>query len=158
MSRWRARVASGAQFAPTVGMIVGLFVLALSGGFLDGTDSYHNQGPLVFLVKDIHKPAKLEWQDRLLQFGSSTLILGDWLQTVDGLRKGYPESNPLLGLHPSLGRANVMIASGLLANAFLVPKIKDKELRRGIWAAMVLVEMKALRGNHSAGLRLNFRF
>jgi len=51
-----------------------------------------------------------------------------------------------------------MIGSGLAANAFLVPRIKDKELRRGIWAAMVLLEAKALHGNRNAGLKMNFRF
>lgn len=139
-------------------MIVGLLVLTLSSG-LAGSDPYHNQGPLVFLVKDIQKPvaAKLAWQDRALQIGSSALIAVDWLTTVDGIRKGYPESNPILGVHPSLGRANVLIATGLLTNALLVPRIKDKELRRGIWVTMMLLEMKAVHGNHRAGLRMNFR-
>jgi hypothetical protein len=141
-------------------MTVGLLVLALSCAVPGGSDPYHNQGPLAFLVKDIQKRAvaKMEWQDRVLQVGSSAMIFADWLTTVDGIRKGYEESNPILGVHPSLGRANVLIATGLLANTFLVPKIKDKELRRGVWAAMMLLETKALRGNHLAGLRLNFRF
>lgn len=150
----------GATLAPATGMIPGAMALALLSVLARGPDPYHNQGPLVFLVKDIQKPtvARLELQDRLLQFGSSMLIFADWLTTVDGLRKGYPESNPLLGEHPSLGRANVMIASGLLTNMFLVEKIKNKELRRGIWMAMVLVEIHALRANSRAGLRLNFSF
>ena len=137
---------------------MGLLVLALASG-VTSSDPYHNQGPLIFLVKDIHKPTavRLEWQDRVLQVSSSMLITADWLTTVDGLRKGYPESNPILGRHPSLGRANVLIATGLLTNAFLVPRIKDKELRRGIWVAMLLLETKALHGNHRAGLKLNFR-
>ena len=140
-------------------MIAGLLVLALSSG-LTGSDPYHNQGPLIFLVKDIHKPAavKLQWQDRVLQVGSSALIFTDWATTIDGIRKGYAESNPILGVHPSLGRANVLIASGLLTNALLVPRIKDPELRRGIWLMMILLEMKAVHGNHRAGLRMNFRF
>ena len=139
-------------------MIMGLLVLALASG-VTGSDPYHNQGPLIFLVKDVHKPTapKLEWQDRVLQVSSSVLITADWLTTVDGLRKGYAESNPILGRHPSLGRANVLIATGLLTNAFLVPRIRDPELRRGIWVAMLLLETKALHGNHRAGLRLNFR-
>jgi hypothetical protein len=139
-------------------MIMGLLVLALASG-VTGSDPYHNQGPLIFLVKDIRKPTarKLEWQDRVLQISSSALITVDWLTTVDGLRKGYPESNPILGRHPSLGRANVLIATGLLTNAFLVPRIRDKELRRGIWVAMLLLETKALHGNTRAGLKLNFR-
>jgi tetrahydromethanopterin S-methyltransferase subunit B len=150
---------TGVSLAPTSGMILGLLVMALSSG-LTGSDPYHNQGPLAFLVKDIQKPvavSHMEWQDRALQLGSSALIFGDWLTTVDGIRKGYSETNPILGVHPSLGRANVLIASGLLANAFLVSKIKDKELRRGIWFTMVLLEMKAVHGNHRAGLNLNFR-
>lgn len=139
-------------------MIMGLLMIALATG-APSADPYHNQGPLIFLVKDIEKPSvrKLEWQDRVLQVSTSVLITADWLTTVDGLRKGYPESNPILGRHPSLGRANVLIATGLLTNAFLVPKIKDKELRRGIWVAMLLLETKALHGNHRAGLKLNFR-
>jgi len=152
----------GLSLAPTVGMIVGLLVISLfsAGAGPSGIDPYHNQGPLVFLVKDIHKPvrAQLRWPDRVLQVSSSLMILADWLTTVDGRRKGYPESNPILGTYPSLGRVNVLIGSGLAANAFLVPKIKDKELRRGIWAAMVLLETKALHGNRSAGLKMNFRF
>lgn len=148
----------GATLALTIGMILGLLLLALTSG-PTGPDPYHNQGPLIFLVKDIPKPttARLGWQDRVLQIGSSALISVDWLTTVDGIRKGYPESNPILGVHPSLGRANVLIASGLLANAFLVPKIRDKELRRGIWVTMMLLEIKAVHGNHRAGLKMNFR-
>src|SRR5213078_4343231 len=97
---------SGASLAPTIDMTVGLLVLALSCGLSRGSDPYHNQGPLAFLVKDIQKPvvSRMEWQDRALQIGSSTLIFADWLTTVDGIRKGYEESNPILGVHPPLGR------------------------------------------------------
>ena len=148
----------GVTLAPTARMIVGLLALSLVAGV--GSDPYHNQGPLIFLVKDIHKPvaSRMEWPDRVLQVSSSLMIFGDWLTTIDGRRKGYPESNPILGTYPSLGRVNLLIGSGLLANAFLVPKLKDKELRRGIWLAMMLVETKALHGNHAAGLKMNFRF
>src|SRR5438045_2718573 len=149
-------------------MIVGLMVLALAcggagsdgAGAKAGIDPYHNQGPLIFLVKDIHKPApaRMGLPDRVLQVSSSLMIFADWLTTIDGRRKGYPESNPILGTYPSLGRVNLLIGSGLAANAFLVPRIKDKELRRGIWAAMVLLEAKALHGNRNAGLKMNFRF
>jgi hypothetical protein len=99
----------------------------------------------------------LKWQDQILRFTSSSLIAADWLLTIDGLRKGYAESNPLLGEHPPLGKANLMIGAGLLANAFLIPLIKDHELRRGFWAAMILIELHAVHANSSAGLRLNFR-
>lgn len=140
-------------------MAGGFLVFAVSSVLLVGHDPYHNQGPLAFLKKDIRKPhsAALGVPDHALRVGSSILIAADWLTTIDGLRQGLQESNPLLGPHPSLGRANAMIGAGLLANIFLVPKIRHRELRRGVWAAVILLEAKALRGNHLAGLRLNFR-
>ena len=100
---------------------------------------------------------KLNWQDQMLRFGSSALIAADWLTTVDGLRKGLAETNPLLGRHPSLGKLNMMVGAGLLTNAFVVPKIKHPALRRGVWIAMMLIELNAVHTNHSAGLNLNFR-
>ena len=140
-------------------MAVGLVILAVSSALVGGDDPNHNQGPLASLGKDLRKPqpAALVWQDHALRFSSTILIAADWLTTIDGLRQGLPESNPLLGRHPSLGRANVMIATGLLANAFLVPKIKDPKLRRGIWLMMVLIELDAVHNNRSQGLRFNFR-
>jgi len=140
-------------------MAGGLLILAVSSVLVGGDDPYHNQGPLASLAKDLRKPqpAALQWQDHALRVSSSILIVADWLSTIDGLRQGFPESNPLLGEHPSVGRANIMIATGLLANAFLVPKIKDPELRRGIWLMMVLIELHAVHNNRSLGLGFNFR-
>lgn len=139
-------------------LLGGLLILTVTSLLVE--DPSRNQGPLASLVKDIRKPepVALQWQDDLLRYSSTILIAADWLTTVDGLRKGLRETNPLLGPHPSLGRANVLIGAGLLTNAFLVPKIRNEELRRGVWAAVMLLETKALRGNHRAGLRLNFRF
>jgi hypothetical protein len=124
----------------------GLLILAVSSALVGGDDSSHNRGS-----------AALVWQDHALRFSSTILVAADWLTTIDGLRQGRPESNPLLGQHPSLGRANVMIATGLLANAFLVPKIKDPRLRRGIWLMMVVIELHAVHNNRSQGLRFNLR-
>ena len=142
-------------------MISALLLIALAGGGGVRPDPYHNLGPLALLRKDIVKPAPrtetLRWHDQMLRFGSSALIVADWLTTVDGLRKGYAETNPLLGRHPSLGKLNMMVGAGLLTNAFLVPRIKDPELRRGVWIAMMLIELDAVHANHSAGLNLNFR-
>ena len=140
-----------------------LLLVAVSTSLLRGPDPYHNRGPLAFLRKDIGKPAAapvaegLGWPDHVLRLSSSTMIAADWLMTIDGLRKGYSESNPLLGRHPPLGKANLMIGAGLLANTFVVPMIKEPQLRRGIWMAMILIELHALRANSSAGLRLNFQ-
>jgi hypothetical protein len=144
-------------------MIAALLLVALAGGSAvrPDPDPYHNLGPLAWLRKDIPKPTarpeKLKWHDQMLRFSSSALIVADWLTTVDGLRKGYSETNPLLGRHPSLGKLNLMVGAGLLTNAFLVPKLRDPQLRRGIWIAMTLIEIDAVRANHRAGLTLNFR-
>lgn len=117
-------------------------------------------GPLQFLDRAIEKPVdpRMRWPDQVLRGLSSGLIAADWLTTVDGLRKGLPESNPILGRHPSLGKANALIGAGLFANAFLVPKIRNPQLRRAIWLGMTLLELDALRANRSAGLGFNFRF
>ncbi len=142
-------------------MINALLLVALAGGGAVRVDPFHNVGPLVFLRKGIVKralrPEKLRWHDQMLRFGSSALIAADWLTTVDGLRKGYAETNPLLGRHPSLAKLNMMVGAGLLTNAFLVPKIKDPELRRGVWIAMMLIELDAVHTNRSAGVSLNLR-
>lgn len=140
-------------------MIAGLLLLALAGGTAVTDDPYHNQGPLVFLRKDISKPrpiGNLTRTDQVLRWTSSTLIVADWLTTIDGLRKGYSETNPLLGRRPALGKVNLMIGAGLLTNAFLVPKLKDPELRRAVWFAVLLLEMEAVRNNYSVGCRFNF--
>jgi hypothetical protein len=142
-------------------MVSLLLVLAISSGLVGGKAPDPNPASLASLKKEIIKPrpssARLSLPDHVLRFTSSTMIAADWLMTIDGLRKGYSESNPLLGEHPPLGKANLMIGAGLLANTFVVPMIKDSQLRRGIWAAMILIEFHALRANSSAGLRLNFQ-
>ena len=142
-------------------MISALLLIAVAGGGGVRPDPRNNARLLALLRKDIVEPAphtqKLKWHDQMLRFGSSALIAADWLTTVDGLRKGLAETNPLLGRHPPLAKLNMMVGAGLLTNAFLVPRINDPALRRGVWIAVMLIELNAVHTNHSAGLNLNFR-
>jgi hypothetical protein len=143
-------------------MTAGLLLLLLATSSCDtDRDPPPARRSLALLQKAIRKqpnPAALAWEDHVLRFTSSTLIVADWLTTIDAMRKGYAETNPLLGRHPSLGRVNVMIGAGVLMNTFLIPKIEKPELRRGLWFAIFIAELNALRINRDAGLRFNFAF
>jgi len=101
---------------------------------------------------------KLTTRDHILRTASTGLILMDWSMTMDGLAKGLPESNPLLGKHPSRGYANTLIGSTILLNVFAVPHLHADDLRAFVWLAVIAVELDAVRANHSAGLSLSLRF
>lgn len=101
---------------------------------------------------------KIEARDQALRFASSALIVADWLTTIDGIRKGYREVNPLIGPQPSLGRVNLMIGAGLLVNTFAVPQIKNPVLRRGLWLGVLLFELDAVQSNRKVGCGFNFSF
>jgi hypothetical protein len=53
---------------------------------------------------------------------------------------------------------NLMIGAGLLANTFVVPKIKNPHLRRGVWATVLLAEMHAVYNNRKQGCGFSFSF
>ena len=101
---------------------------------------------------------KLTMRDQALRATSTALIFADWSMTMDGLSKGLPESNPLLGKHPSRGYANTLIGSTLLLNVFAVPHLHADDLRAFVWLAVIAIELDAVRANHSAGLSLSLRF
>lgn len=136
-------------------MITGVLLLVLSGGI--GTPSH----PSRVQAPTPPKPrvtGRLQGTDQALRFASSTLIVADWLTTVDGIRQGLRETNPILGPRPSLGRVNVMIGAGLLLNTFAVAKINNAPLRRGVWLTVLLLEVKAVHGNRVAGCNFSFSF
>lgn len=136
-------------------MITGVLLLVLSGGI--GTPSH----PPRIQALTAPKPritGRLQGTDQALRFASSTLIFADWLTTVDGVRQGLTETNPILGPRPSLGRVNVMIGAGLLLNTFAVARINNTPLRRGVWLTVLLFEMKAVHGNRQAGCHFSFSF
>jgi hypothetical protein len=100
---------------------------------------------------------KLTGVDHALLVTSGLLIAADWLQTVDLVRRGYPEHNPILGQHPSLGTVNTLVGATLAAD-LLVSRIQEKNLRRFLWLTVIVVEGRTVVRNHRAGLRFNWRF
>ena len=136
-------------------MIAGVLLLVLSGGI--GTPS---NSPRIHALTP-PKPriaGRLQGTDQALRFASSTLIFADWLTTVDGIRQGLTETNPILGPRPSIGRVNVMIGAGLLLNTFAVAKIKSAPLPRGVWLTVLLFEVKAVHANRKSGCAFSFSF
>lgn len=101
---------------------------------------------------------ELTTRDHILRATSTALILADWSLTMDGIDKGLSESNPFLGEHPSKGRVNTLVGATVLLNAFLVPKLKDEDLRTFIWLAVIVVEIDACRVNRQSGLSFSLRF
>ncbi|HWC73263.1 MAG TPA: hypothetical protein VG454_04930 [Gemmatimonadales bacterium] len=140
-------------------MVVGLLLLALSGGISTPTPGtprpIHDPS---FPIPTARPTGKIAARDQALRFASSALIVADWLTTIDGIRKGYREMNPLIGPKPSVGRVNLMIGAGLLMNTFAVPQIKNPVLRRGLWLGVLLFELDAVHSNRKAGCGFNFSF
>lgn len=136
----------GVVVAIPVCMTVGLLLLALSGGIADSSPPA------------LRPTGRLGLHDQSLRFASSALIVADWMTTIDGMRKGFEEKNPLLGRRPSLGRVNLMIGAGLLVNTFAVPKIKNPHLRRGVWVGVLLAELHAVHNNRKQGCAFSFSF
>ena len=115
---------------------------------------------LVFVLALL--PAALSAQsfsagDRWLLAGSSALIVADWSQTVWAIRRGWSESNPILGEHPSVGRINTLIGLGLAANV-LASQIKSRPVRRAIWATVIVFEVRAVVSGQFRGARLTLDF
>lgn len=97
--------------------------------------------------------------DKIL-LGASTLALaGDWLTTVDAVRRrneGYEERNAILGRHPSVGRVNTYTAGVGLANALIASQLPPK-LRKVWLGGFTAMELAAMLHNKSGGLRFNFK-
>lgn len=101
---------------------------------------------------------ELSTRDHLLRWTSTALILADWSTTMSGLDRGLPESNPLLGPHPSKGTTNLLIGGTVIVNCFLIPKIRADDLRTFFWGAVMAIEMDALLANRRAGLQFSINF
>jgi hypothetical protein len=96
--------------------------------------------------------------DYTLLMTSTTLLVTDWLLSIDAARQGGPhqESNVLLGPHPSAGRHNTYGALTLIAN-LAVARIAKPSLRRTVWVAVSAVEARTTLHMLSVGYHLNFR-
>ena len=88
---------------------------------------------------------------------STSLLAGDWLTSVDFLRRSkLPESNALLGPRPSVGRLNTFMTLTVIAN-LSVARISKPSLRRAIWIVVSAGEAKSMLHNLALGYHFNFR-
>ena len=100
---------------------------------------------------------RLTGTDYALLGTSTTLLAADWLTSVDAIRRGRnPETNVLIGPHPSVGRLNTYMALTAIAN-LSVARISKPSLRRAVWVVVSAVEARAILRNLSIGYHLNFR-
>ncbi len=91
-----------------------------------------------------------------LAVGSTALIVADWSQSLRIARNParWARVNPLLGQHPSEGRANSFLSLAVVSNggALLLPKTS-----RRIWDAdATALEMFAVIRNLSGGISVGF--
>ena len=95
----------------------------------------------------------LDWG---LAVGSTALIVADWSQSLRIARNPgrWGEFNPLLGLHPSEGRVNTVLALAVVSNgaALLLPK----RPRRIWYAAVTALEVFAVTRNLLGGISIGF--
>lgn len=97
--------------------------------------------------------------DTARQAALTTLFIADWAQTRTFIKNPdkYPgrESNPILGPHPSVGRAtsySVLCILGHGAISALLPP----DLRAGWQYVWIVIEADTVLHNHSAGIRIVF--
>jgi hypothetical protein len=91
-----------------------------------------------------------------LAIGSTALVIADWGQTLQVARLPgcNAESNPLLGVHPGIGRVNTYFSLVIATNlsAFALPKTQ-----RRLWYEVVsIVEAFAVMHNFSRGVSIGF--
>jgi hypothetical protein len=99
---------------------------------------------------------------------ATSLIVADWLQTIDiarnggtnpdGSARGHVESNPFLGYDPSVGRVNTLVPVGIgvmLGVAHLIP---DRRARNWYLAGFSALELLNVIHNNRRGLKFSVRF
>jgi hypothetical protein len=65
------------------------------------------------------------------------------------------ESNPLLGAHPSIGKANNLIAASIIGHAAIAYMLPPA-WREGWQYVFIGIEAGAVYHNHSVGLKMDF--
>jgi hypothetical protein len=85
------------------------------------------------------------------------LIMVDWGQTLNSAdnTERYKEHNPALGNHPSRGRVNTIIPLSMIAHAGIAHVLPGK-WRKAWIVSTIAVEIRAVRQNHSVGLKVTF--
>jgi len=113
---------------------------------------------LALLSAWLARPATPQWrpEHKVLAATAVTMLLLDHFTTVDGIKRGYRESNPLLGPHPSLGRLNTFTALEIMAELGIGALLPDRA--RTIWFAVLTgMEFGYVWHNFAVGLHVKFR-
>lgn len=98
-------------------------------------------------------------EDTYRQAALTTLLIADWAQTRTFIKNPdkYPgrESNPILGPHPSVGRATSYTALCILGHG-AISALLPTNLRAGWQYVWIAIEVDAVLHNRSAGIKLKF--
>ena len=85
-----------------------------------------------------------------------TGLAADWAQTrYIATSRGYHETNPLLGSHPSVGRVNAYFATSIATTVGLALWM-PKTPRLLFLGNMAALEMAVIMRNHSIGIQARF--
>lgn len=106
-------------------------------------------------------------EDTYRQTALTVLLVADWAQTSWAIKKNenhcsypepcrsYEEGNPLLGTHPSIGKLNILVGTGIIGHA-AVARILPRELREGWQYVWIGIETNAVYRNHQVGIKFHF--
>lgn len=115
----------------------------------------------LILLAPIAAHATDEWTtaDTARQAAVTTLLIVDWAQTRTFIKDPvkYPgrESNPILGPHPSVGRATSYAALCILGHG-AISALLPANLRAGWQYVWIAVEADTVLHNRSAGIKIVF--
>ncbi len=86
----------------------------------------------------------------------NALLVADWSQTRDIVAQSasYHEVNPILGLHPSMGKVNGYFAASILATNLLAWKLGDKGTY--VYIGVGALEAGTVAHNAHIGLKMAF--
>jgi hypothetical protein len=89
------------------------------------------------------------------ELGYDALLALDARQTIEGVRQGYVETNPLLGSHPSSGAVERHMLIAAAAHA-LISCLLPPRLRTSWQVSTIVVEGAVVAHNAYVGVRVNF--
>lgn len=109
-------------------------------------------------------------EDTYRQAALTTLLIADWAQSRWAIKHNektnycasgsspctlYEEDNPLLGKHPSVGKANNLIAASIVGHA-AIAYLLPRGWREGWQYVWIGVEANAVFRNRAVGVKLEF--
>lgn len=94
--------------------------------------------------------------DKQLFVVSETSLFADWMQTkkIAENPNRWSETNPIIGVHPSVGRVNTYFLSAMIGNYFLADYLGEN--RRLYLGVIALGEGLTVKHNLALGLSVGF--